>query len=374
MNWLIDGINVAGSMVAELLVAARLRRPVPVRGAWQPVQEVEPGPDDSLLRRARLVARGVPGTLAGHYWWLSGTEVLLMRMAAGRPSYELAVLDSTTGSAPPLEAFHARNGDRLTGNPMYVMCQGELGTQRELPPPHCDLSPDGQWLLWNDPRGGWAAATLDGLQSREWPGPRHVSPPGHWLDPGTSWVELVHTLRRDHYMIEAVRVRSVDGGQETTVKIETLPAGLVLGLSGPRRILQRELAEAPDGSLPFAEVLIEDEQATVQRFNVKPPSSGQAMEVALSPDGKLLAWVIGEFGDNGFFQGFRLWITGVSGQEAREIGYARLRTTEPPPGSQRECYHWPQQVRWLSSGTEVSFVLIGCLYVVEVGSGQSPVR
>jgi hypothetical protein len=162
------------------------------------------------------------------------------------------------------------------------------------------VSPDGHWILWPGHAGAdhhlaWIASTLDGRQQREWP--RRDIRYNHifqWTQDSRHWVEIRDKtienygseVRSAHVKRTCAVIHSVDTRNETV-----LPVNLPIEVCGGLWCLASGQFIVTDGSKHH----FYDFNATThvaREFSVTIPERTDVNDLALSPRGDRIAWVL----------------------------------------------------------------------------------
>jgi len=319
----------------------------------------------TLFDRATHVAR-VPSTNRGLYWWVSREEILLLKPAARNSKrFSLHRLNVTTGRETPLDPFNRKHSVRITGNQWHVSTHGVPGFKVAYWTPECELSPDGEWFLWLSDRSTWVAASLDGTIQREWEEEHSIPSSCIWLRDSKKWVQLVNQYKRQRYTLVEAIVRSVvrpSSPKTTVIKVDD---GLLLGVTHRNSILIRHSGSRQKASsVALSEFSLSPERPT-RRYSIKLPEPGILTSVALSKSGDQLAWIL-SVGQEAFPGEYLFWVSGLDGENIGELGRISGRLGGSQVSTSQQNYSWPQLLRWLPDGDEISFVFKNNLYRLQV--------
>ena len=350
--WLRHGRGVAAAALALGLPLAALAR--------------QAGRASGQLRLLKG-ARRLP-TTGGPISWASDQQVITLTDRNTRGP-ELELVDVDTGKARTLMDFETALG-------------------RELLPWLFAVSPDGKHLLWaagGPPDSRWIVSTLEGRPEADWksltPGHRGVGLPplgAVWKRDSSGWVEVFDGR---------VAVYSLDPNRAPTQFSLTGagPPGLPLGFTSANELLVEMDPRPPAGNRPphatFLLVRPFDARPTWRQYSVPVPAGEEVADVALSPAGDRLAWVMSRV-----ITGFRItgqqdghpfadvigslwwsfWESALDGGGMTEIG--GLLSNDIGPENQRPL----NDLAWTPGGRRLSFRYHGDSWTVPVPPVMRP--
>ena len=301
-------------------------------------------------------------SVAPYYQWLSDHELLLLRVreskgGGGGPDgsfafgegFYLAVLDIRTGKERPFQAFNEI---------FFGSSRRSIG--------YWILSPDRNMLFWPErtkPRPIWHAATLDGAQSHFWAQPNgdgvgSETPYYAWMPDSRGWVAL---LRRAEERLD-LAIGSFDRHGVDRL-IEYFHRGPGFGFPGLAVLGVTEKCEGIaalwgglDSSVRLFRFDVRADNPTPDGFVIHPPNGTNALQIALSPSGDHLGWVL-HAGTNRRLDEF--WVSRLDGTDMRKVGEVSYKAFFP-----MEDEHHPEGLAWTPDGRRLSFIYKGSLCTV----------
>ena len=317
-----------------------------------------------MLTRAKLVGPA-PETNRGSYWWISSEEVLLTRPAHNPRRFKLLRLDVPSGREKALAAFNRKHSARIIGKKWRLSTHGVPGFEIAYWSPECALSPNGKWFLWVSGGQTWIVASLDGAMQREWAEQNSIPSSYCWLPDSERWVQLVSQYRRERYTLRKAIVRTAvrrSASKATEIRVDD---GLMLGVNYRGRILiHNRDQEQVSTETSLSEVSLVPGQP-IRRRLIGLPEPGEIWEVALSKAGDRLAWIV-SVGEQVFPREYVLWVSGLDGKKFEEVGRMRGQCEQSATNSSETAYYWPQSLRWLPDGDEISFIFKEDIYRLRV--------
>jgi hypothetical protein len=372
-SWQPDLIKtvLGGVMIAFWFLArSGFRRGPSAAGYDIPVPEAPAGPD--LLGGAQCAGRALNVTQE-RCFWVNDEQALFLRRKRGDPPYH-ALLQDRSGSAVPLDIFNERHGARLQGPRVGVVMEGGTREPAQVSPPEAALSPDGRWLLWEDQqnaaRGAWIAARLDGTEEKTW----STNLLADWFNGGVAWtlagdrwLELLLSPRWRRQIVSGVRTHGIDGsiGERVAVQPST-PSGLLCGITARDELVLR--SAEPYQSLKAHDLwLLDPASGRTTKTALSLPHRAVIEEMRLSRAGDRFALLLSTSIERSFFpRRYALWTCALGGSDWSLVGVVDGRAVEDPGSPSGQRYAWPQELCWLPSGREVSFVFDERLFIVPV--------
>lgn len=159
-------------------------------------------------------------------------------------------------------------------------------------------SPDGKWLLFlthDVPQPTWMAVSTDGkrlIKRSPFAAARSLDCSA-WLPDSRHWAEVVHTGRNYQvvvYSLDAstVEVYPIVWSKDINQMYFYDPSILVLGFTSANHLLTK--GEANDGAAVYFDLTLSQGTAVEHLLPRTEKNRGFLFDVALSPDGKRLAW------------------------------------------------------------------------------------
>src|SRR5262249_34844636 len=131
------------------------------------------------------------------------------------------------------------------------------------------------------------------------------------------------------------------------------------GFTRAGRLLWYQPGEADQtGGFGFTEFALEGTSATARHFDVRVPRGVEVREVAVSPGGDRLAWLLGGRPSSSTRPpvDYSLWISGLDGSGLRELGRTRLKSEKSSSKRGERVDDRPWGLRWVPDGRQVSFL------------------
>lgn len=247
------------------------------------------------------------------------------------------------------------------------------------------LSPDGKWRL-TQVGGGESACTaraVDGSRSI-----RRKLPPGQfwtdnsnkiWLRDSRSWVGLMAGHKSLYAVVQSVdtpgAARSTPIGfpRWTRMFPDLMPTDL-LGLVGEDRVLAKPHQDGwsrggRPREVPFYEFSASSGAANLREYSVELPAGTDDGEVALSPDGRQVAWVLyvvpeDAQGNRGQLQAIQLAISNTDGSAMRILGTIPREPRKAGRTGRLDPF-------WLPTGKHLGFFYDGQEWLVPVAPPAS---
>jgi hypothetical protein len=345
--------------------------------------------EPSLITRSRLIV-STAGWTAPYYVWLSRNKALAFESAAsvfGYPRVVHAVIeiDAARKRARPFAVFNKRWTD-----PEYT-----LGL--------FSASPDGRWIVFHTYHqtyvgsGAWVLARVDG---RSWQTaaddkvlfyqfyqPSIGSP--IWTSDNRHWVLLKAV--DGHMECLVFSVTSPDTPRR--VALPTWSAPLfpttvnplvymeLMGVRSDGRLLARVMTFPYEGPRPMntpIEVMdfgLEPTAAPPHHFTITPPPCQREDEVALSPDGRKLAWLVyrRDLTQGGppstmkeadtFIGAEEMWVSQADGTGMKRLGWLPTRPYHEDPDDRFQSGD-VKVLRWTPNSKHLSFIYRQALYTV----------
>lgn len=296
--------------------------------------------------------------------------------------------------------------------PLAVSFRARFGFRAQLN--GMTLSPDRRWLLWVDDNfrcnvhhhlcSRIVAASLDGKERRVWPHLEGWIGRPTWLSDSRGWFAWsggdagmrVLLTRRDEPQTVAHAVIAGSESQKVAFPLAFLPSGRVLGIDQARMkkagILNHaepnvgyvKMGFSASGPKPIVEMVAFDPAApttVLGRYRAAVPLGARTATVALSPDGRRLAWIVEATDDPQLVSRLRdrlsrwfpalvpppaspshasLWTSRLDGSDAREIGET------PRTRGRRGAFAGsvPSAPQWTPDGKRIGFLHEGALWIV----------
>jgi hypothetical protein len=308
------------------------------------------------------------------YAWYNKREVLAFT-AEGDADIVPYMIDARTGAR------------RLCSQLDRLMRTGPDGDRRALGVPL--LSPDRRWVLFENLRhdnpmllkraSPWFAAKLDGTKYVEISPPIRSSfgltdreQPTAWTSDSSGWcilnydgrshvpVSMVYHIETGGYsIISQSPFASRIGATWTASTLGTTPDGRAIASLGEREGQVTILEYGWRGSTSARS------RATV----IGLPRGAYRKEMALSPDGKHIAWVFVFNYYPAHHERIELWISGLHGERMRKIGQHAV-----PDDASNIYYERPQGFAWLPDQRGISFLYNDSLYVLRLQARERPSR
>ena len=365
-----DGVMIAFWFLAR----GGFRRGPSTAGYDIPVPEAPTGPD--LLDGAQCAGRAL-NAMQERCFWPTDEQALFVRQTSGNGVYHV-VLQDRLGRVTPLESFNARAGTRLQGHRMVTGPEGVGRQPARANPPEAALSPDGEWLLWEDQQsaargagtGPWVAARLYVTEEQSWTAGLFAGwhPDGiAWSHSGDRWFELLVSPRWRQYTITGARAHGLDGSTGEPVGVQpSIPGGLLCGTTARDELVLR--SGAPFQSLKERPLWFLDPDAgRTEKASLPLPYRATLEEMQLSRLGERFALLLSTSIERSFFpRRYALWTCALDGSDWELIGVVDGRSVEDAGTLSGRYYAWPQELCWLPNGREVSFVFDGRLFLVPV--------
>ena len=319
------------------------------------------------------VAKVAPGR-EQTYFWASDHSVLFLRNVQGQPYYAAALLDIHTQTEQPLNALNAILGESMSAIPMHVHYVDETGKQTEpmqvvYPPPPCNLSPDGQWLLWQ--RRSWRSSTwvafaLDSARQIEWPKQNQVAcgdGEPFWMQDNRQWVELIQRYDRNEWRFIQAIIHSLDAPTTSqSIRLTGTAGGLALGVTHENRLLIADYVNDPIREARCFLMELHPQVAVTTEYTISlPVGPTHINQIVLSPQGDRLAWVLGSVLDR---ENIGFWVSDLKGAQMHQIGSVPVLETRRGPRQEKTGLDWPQELCWRPDGKQLSFLYDGALWTV----------
>jgi hypothetical protein len=297
------------------------------------------------------------------YRWLTNRRVLFLFDHENH--FDLHVLDVPTGQQHPLNRL-----SQLWGT-----------EHREL-----EISPDGRWALWSSSHdcNRYVAAQLDGSHKTAFPAGAdrdHNSVPGEWSFPlwlpdSQRWIEVAVALRSEKVSGATVHFLHRPAKCEPLLVPPVDRLALVPGIFPGGRMIVWEGIKG-DEAVRFFIKGIGSHPVKTSFYKVAFPKPWRFDSAEFSQDGRRVAWILtapgaGDQKDPSQLDSYAgwehvsLWTSDLNGRHLEQIGSMRC-----PPRQDRDPNRWrrklklrPQQLHWLPSGKQLSFVYKNGLYTV----------
>ena len=247
-----------------------------------------------------------------------------------------------------------------------------------------DASPNGQQVIWgmsgNNPL---FVATVDGTRREQWDGDGGMTQP-FWCADGKHWMQFHFGGSPQSLRWTKIQLHSLDAPQ-TSQTLPTAPPGLngldVLAAPSADRIIARKRdpfrfithkdVRHPDGSVSF---VIEEKITSHITPNLsvwslhqaqplhqwKIPLPGWVQEVAVSPDGRRVAWLMTPGPRKGGAMPVSMWASGLDGGGLHQIGVVRARV-QLRRGPTND---FASQLHWVPGDKRISFLFGDALWTV----------
>jgi len=320
-------------------------------------------PDDSLLRKATLVAR-TDGWFGTRFrctlgpLWISDTEVLHSRFTGRYDPNRLETRYNLRRTAYVLDTRTGRDA-RLPG-----LTRALAEMEPEIVDDE-DVSPDGKWLLWSERWGRCLLASVKGTETRTCPEDddgcyRWV----RWLPDSRRWLEFFGCNGRAHHVLlhdvrrpKLAQHVPVAGREDALCSIKcVLSLDRAVGIMGPDRDLG--LSEPNARAEVFRLGLLPP--TPVRKVGVVSVPRGSPRSVPhLSPGGDRIAWEI-VVRLPGSLCRTEAWVCRTDGAAMRLVGSVTSVSdsdTSSPPSL---------RLQWLPGGRRLSFEWQDRLYTVPV--------
>ena len=307
--------------------------------------------------------------LEAEHFWVTEDRLLLARHLGkeeGLGRFELLLVSIADGTLTPLETFNRQCKESMNCLGVHVTLKGHLHDRGFRLPPGIALSPDGKWITWNDSvRIGafkWIVASLDGEEKLIYP---HEDDPESeasdlrgipvWLRDGHQWAAIIHSYHANKYWYTYAKIRDVhDPERERIIRFLNLNDGLILGVSAANEVVIRHSRMSLESATAeFTAVSLESEETAYRRYPIKlPHDDHEVFQTALSPDGRLVAWILGYHRRR---RESEIWVSGLDGDGFRRLAVIPTVTevsNESPTG--KVC-HSPRYLRWTPGGGHVSY-------------------
>lgn len=305
-----------------------------------------------------------------------------------------------------------RNVAAERNQPLAVSFRAHFGFRAQLN--GMTLSPDRRWLLWVDDNfhcnvhhhlcSRIVAASLDGKARRVWPHLDGWVWHPTWLPDSRGWFAWsssdagmrVLLARRDEPQTVAGAAMTIPDAQKVAFPLAFLPSGRVLGIDQARMkkagILNHaepnvgsvKMSFLASGPKPIVEMVAFDPAAPTTilgRYRAAVPLGARIATVALSPDGRRLAWIVEASDDPQLVSRLRdrlsrllpalvpppaspsrasLWTSRLDGSDAREIG------DTPRTLGRRGAFAGsvPSAPQWTPDGKRIGFLHEDALWIV----------
>ncbi len=325
----------------------------------------------SLLQHATRIGRGKAVT----YAWRSPRTAVGVSIVSGR-TYGQDTLASLT-----LTVIESGSGVEKPTDPPSLHVQ-------ELPDPSTAVvSPNGQWLLYatlfaedryGQTTAGFRAARIDGSGAFEWRAwdlyDRESQRRPVWLPDSSRWLELLPSRPGKTFL------HTLDADGPMRIKVEGAPlCSALIGVTPDYRLIAVSGAANQGLNTSTVELVdfgIHPNTEPTRTIRLKAPPGGTISELALSPRGDRLAWLIGI---KHYPPGYRLlsrWWPALAkrfhASEGTELRISHLDGTHNAAvafqaSDPRKLGHdaiWG--VQWRPDGKAVSFVSASQLYQVPI--------
>ena len=275
---------------------------------------------DLMKNATKLVPEPVTGTSNVDHPWVSDHEVLYVKNGG------LWLFDTDKKTNTKLSKL----SDEVFAGIGYLVVE---------------VSPARNCVAWCHSNSGWETAQLDGSDVHEWPAPylNQVD----WCADGKYWVRVDQSAVGGYHFpsIRAVFYQATDPPAKRGVY--PLPAGLrpldILAIPTPTTViaripdLVRDIPQnpkghpEPGGGVGFS-FMIQETFRPVQTVSEWDLSTGEktgewvirlpanVQEVAASPDGKRIAWLVAAQLAGKAFGGMSIWVSNIDGTGLHEIG------------------------------------------------------
>lgn len=245
------------------------------------------------------------------------------------------------------------------------------------------VAPNGQQVIWglsaNNPL---FVSTVDGARREQWDGDGGMTMP-YWCEDGRHWMQFHFGGTPTAPRWTKIEMHSLDK-PHASEDFPSIPPGLngldILAVPSADEIIARtsdavkfetpkptESTKHSDSTMSFTfmetpafrsaqtiSVWSLHQSHPLHQWTIKLP--GQAQEVAVSPDGKRVAWLL----TKGAATSQSLWTSGLDGSGLHEIGVVR-------PSNRMVHGQWVNfvsQVHWVPGDREVSFIYGDSLWTV----------
>lgn len=254
---------------------------------------------------------------------------------------------------------------------------------RQVMSSHCflyflDVSPDGQQVIWgmsaNNPL---FVATVDGERRKQWLSDGGMSEL-HWCADGKHWLQFHFGGSPEKLRWTSIQIHSLDS-PHVSETFPSPPSGLngldILAAPSADKVIARtpdpvkygaarptKVERGTDGGtiFTFVETPAFRTVQTISVWSLHQPQPlhrwqislpGKAREVAASPDGRRVVWLLLNKGSQS------LWVSGLDGGGMHEVGVVRWDVPARIGGV-------PVQIHWLPGGKRISFIGGNALWTV----------
>jgi hypothetical protein len=287
---------------------------------------------------------------APHYWWLSDTELLLLRSPAN-PTFVRRTIDAVAETPLP------------NLNSLFRETSGSPETIR--------VSPDGAHLLWSpQDRTRTIVSTMDGTTHNT---VKHVAPSVHlWNPNGKLWAAIeIHNDRLGMTHMYAV---DKPGAALKTVPLSAPPS--VQETNVPRAVITADgmflvqLWNGPDQPMRGAHLVLlafTPNAMFTRQLDFEAPHDNDGGEVFFSPDRFLMGWTLrmrtplqkltgAGCAPKRYNTGF--WVTDQSKRQTKGLGYIETVRDDPNSG--------PFNPQLSPDGKYLSYVYQNALYLLPI--------
>jgi hypothetical protein len=327
-------------------------------------------PHETLLAKAKRVVNVKDGLSYPYYIWLSDHEVIQMVYHAHGNCYEFTRLDTDTTTLTSLNELNRKYRSSLCGNTSD-------GSQVA---PIFTMAYDSNRLIFasvdwqSNKRATYIATTIDGASEIRWRFNSDAYFP-LWLHDNRHWLALVQkgNAKGDVFVGEGVVHYLDEPGRTRRIRIKcprisnNVPSPLI-GITKNDRLLSVD----QKGRQSVRSVQVEDygllsSPGDVHRYSIPLPMAPcEVSDIALSPRGDRLAWLLIQGNNNQLAQGdlpkpLGLWVSRLDGSGMTEVGHMIA-----PPHGLGDYIEEVRDLRWLPGGNRLSFMYYDDLYTIDV--------
>jgi hypothetical protein len=309
------------------------------------------------------------------YDWLSESELLLPRYRPDTDSFEFRRVDTWTHAETPLATFNQKYRSAL-----HAFTSPDQTTLRVTHyAPRYVLSPDRRWVvllpICTGGHGDYIVSTPDAVERSR--GKTIAGSEVWWLHDNRRWFETdLKNAALSGFMDRLIVYDCQNTGKTTTVHVSDIPfSASEVGITDRDHLLLARWNDKPADSINLYEASVTVPEAAVRKYSVRLPLKVLLRGVAISNDGKRLAWLL----QYAYVPPLAAWLhralPRISAQSrvtqslwvSRLDGTGMVEVGHLPIADEKEAEKAGNRLlRWLPGGRRLSFLYQDALWTVPV--------